>query len=210
MLLPTNYIRIGHHPFLENRGFTTEDYHTYECGIVPKHIRLDSRIIFPIKEVSSKICGYLARTIGAEMPRYYYQKGADYDLLLYGLEKFKSQKSVYLCEGLFDKHKIDKFACLGEDDICLAAFSHRLTDTQAHKLLAGGVKNLYLWYDFDLYHKTIDIALKWHHYFNIFIPKYQDTNLDPGDMNSEEILLVKNSFTSFYPETSLYVNLKFS
>lgn len=221
--LPRGFKRCYFDDYLDERGFTPEQYNLFQVGS-STDIRLRNHIVFPIYQ-NGKLSSWLARSRYSKqwhkenkeafkrgesrlVLRYYNSDGTEFSEILGGLDEIDEYvDTVILVEGITDKANVDRLLDLyreKSDKKCCFTFGKNLSEDQLNLLIKKGVKNLILMYDPDALEEIEQFALLYSNKLSILCAKLKDK--DPGDLNVEEIDEVLNSL--YTPIEFYFNNLK--
>lgn len=203
--LPIGFTRIYSDDYLNDRGFTNEDYLRYPVGISDIERRYKNYIIFPILEKDDTCSGFISRikldsnelkSINikrkrAKFPilrRYQNSFNTDFGKLFYGIREIiiGKTKTVILVEGFFKKKNIDTLMGLYNNDKikCLATFGKHLTLFQVERLKELGIKKIIIIFDPDAILETQELSFKYENSFEI---KIGFAKRDPDKINKKEL-----------------------
>lgn len=205
---PLGFKSIEYDKYLEQRGWTSEQYSQFNAGtsIDP---RFRNKIVFLLKE-DGKIIGYLSRSKFSKewhkenlrlakqgkaklVLRYDNSKDTKFERVVGGIDEVLENltSTVILVEGIMDKANTDKVLELNNQDTikCCFTFGCKVSKVQALKLLKKGVKRIYLMYDPETIQQTKSAALLLSRYFDVEIAEI-DCNKDPGEMNFDDFARV--------------------
>jgi DNA primase len=107
------------HPYLRNRGITSETANRFGVGYFPGRGSITGRVVIPIHNQAGDLVAYVGRAIDDSEPKYKFPAGFHksqelfnlHRVLLDGqaeLEQEGSLAMVYLVEGCFDCMKLDQ------------------------------------------------------------------------------------------------------
>lgn len=209
--LPTGFKRIFYDDYLDERGFTPEQYNLFKTG-VSLDMRLQNHIVFPLYQ-EGKLVSWLARSRKSKewhkqnildykeghsrlVLRYYNAPDTYFEDILGGYDEIVENQThtVILVEGLTDKANVDrKLLLYAKNDVkCCFTFGKNLSENQINLLLKKGVKNIILMYDPDALKEIEKFSLNYINKFDsIKCAKLQDR--DPGDMTEEDFEIVMNT-----------------
>lgn len=214
MDLPTGSVRIFEHPYLRERGWTSEEFESIEVYICDKLPRHKNRLIFSIKE-NDVVVGYLSRSTyskewhdenlkkfkqnGDRLILRYDNSKTDFDKLVGGIDDIVEGEThtVIIVEGIFDKVNTDKVLDLrsSSEVKCVYTFGCHLSFIQLYKVYERGVENIILMFDSETITQTKSVSLNLSNYFNIFISEIKGGK-DPGEMNLTDFELALSHLTS--------------
>ena len=161
-------------------------------------------VIFLIKE-QGEIKGWVARHIWSKKQidaynevnekkiKRYRNSESDFSKLVEGWEQITEKTTtIILVEGLFDKESIDrKLELFEQEEIrCVCTFKCQLSPEQLAKIKIKGVNvtTFILFYDPDVFKKTLELGSDLELKYEKVLVVENNTEKDPGDMNSDEIL----------------------
>lgn len=223
---PIGFRRVKSHPYLIDRGFTDEDFTTYEIGITKLDSKLKDYVIFLIRQ-KGRLVAYVARftkskeeikqieeSTGKRILRYK-NSSTDFESLLLGYDEItKNTKTVILVEGLFGKRNIDEKLQLHiqEQIKCLCTFGAKISDTQLLLLHLVGINDIILLYDPDVvqYIKKYSARLS-DEYESVRVGLITQEDKDPADLSEEEVVQVLSELKdvlNFQINTVQILNLK--
>jgi hypothetical protein len=203
--MPAGWIPSKHHPYLEQRGFTNEDYDIFEPGMTTIDPRFGKNwVIFKIRQ-GGKVKGYIGRSTkskkqielinennkkqGIKWKELRYKNSeSDFAKLLLGIEEVTDKTTTaILVEGLFDKQNVDKKLFLRTQDEakCLCTFKCGVSDEQIFMMQEIGITSVILMYDPDVIEEIKKAAWKLDQYFQVHIA-FNDEGMDPGDMSADD------------------------
>lgn len=193
--LPLGWKRVYDHPYLNERGFTKQDYERYEVGVA----NLDPRytkgyVIFAVRE-DGEVKGYVARCklskqyideYNTKIKHYnsnrpkdehkalikrYINSSTDFSKMSYGFEDIIEGETttLMLVEGIFDKVNVDKQLELDtQTEIkCNATFKCACSPEQIYKWKQKGIKDIILLYDPDVIDKIKKVGYELQKHFNV-------------------------------------------
>ncbi len=157
---------------------------------------LRDRIVFPIKDVNSKVVAFLGRRRKPrnKKDRYKHNTNANKNLALWGVDvaasNIKKYKTVIICEGIFDAIRLINTSGGINNSVVVATMGTSLSTEQAAILEGLGVKNYVFAYDGDSagysgLRKAVNIVTG-----NIF--KLVVWSKDPSDYFAHEIPFLAN------------------
>lgn len=210
--MPVGWKPIHDLPYLNERGFTEEDYKYYHPGVSEIDIRYKSDfVVFPIYQFGS-IKGHIGRNLRSKkeidsLNAVYKFRGSDKKVLRYrnsdsdfgkillGVEDITlNTKTVIIVEGLFDKQNTDKVLKLKEQEEvkCCASFKCGMSDEQVMLLQRTNVDTIVLLYDPDVISEIKKTATDLDLYFETWVGINEKGN-DPGSMSEFEFDTVLNN-----------------
>lgn len=201
---PLGFRRIHHHPYLEGRGFSADDYERYYVGQTVIDSRYKNFVIFGIKQFGA-IKATVARSqkskeeIEASNAMYklqglpkkelrYINSFSDFAKIVLGIEEITPKTdTAIIVEGLFDKQNTDRVLCLKtqEEVKCVATFKCGVSAEQKFLLQQSGIRNIVLLYDPDVIDEIKEAAWDLDPYFNVHVG-YCENGKDPGIMVEED------------------------
>lgn len=201
--LPIGYYSIDNHPYLQERGFTKEQYKQFLVG-QSNYPTFRNRIIFLIKE-ENKVVGYLSRSIFSkewhkknlqdfksgkgDLVLRYKNSETSFENVVGGIDEVVEgeTKTVILVEGIMDKANTDRVLELNKssDIKCCYTFGCNISLKQAYKLFTKGVETIILMYDYGFIQQIQSASLKLSRFFNIFISETHPER-DPGEMELDD------------------------
>lgn len=182
--LPFGFKRVYEDEYLSNRGFGKEVLKKHTFGYTKLKSRFKDYIIVPIIE-NGENKGYLARLnwnknkvseyrkkTGKKELRYLNDKGCKFKNLLFGYDEINEKTdTVILLEGFTDKITLDTILGLDDQDEvkCCATFGKKISKSQISKLLAKGVENIILIFDYDAISEMKKYGIILENFFNVLI-----------------------------------------
>lgn len=122
--------------------------------------------------------------------RYNNSIDTDFASLLYGYDDIikGETETVIIVEGIFDKISCDKKLRLFDDNIvrCVCTFGKKISDVQINKLIAKGVSNIILSFDFDALKEIRQYGLELQKTFNTSVAVAMDKK-DIDECSEEEV-----------------------
>ena len=176
--LPIGFKRVYKHSYLEERGFTEQDYLKYKVGVTNLETRLYNYIIFPV-EYEGKNVGYVGRSqlskseikllndlytqtgVGKKVLRYI-NSTTNFGNLVYGIDEItENTKIVIVVEGIFDKINVDRQLSLFESKseiVCIGTFKCKISPQQYFLVKDRGksIEDWWLFYDPDVLQSIFD------------------------------------------------------
>lgn len=178
---PIGWKRVYSHPYLDSRGFTEQDYHTYEVGVV----RFKNDYVYFAVIMNGKLVGYVGRAIRDKIEPKYNNSLTDFGKAIYGFDEVMEGSVVMVGEGAFDKIAIDrKFS--RPNHIAIATFGGKFTEEQIELLKIKGVKKMYLMHESDILKTVKKEAMILSKHFDTKIC-YIPEGSDPDTMTAGEI-----------------------
>lgn len=200
--MPEGYKRTTKNRYLKSRGFINKDYTYFEVGTTRGlNFKFDAYIIIPIIE-DGKYVGYVARHTwskdeidtynqkqalvgGYQIRRYSNSCGEgsnEFSKLLYNYDNVIEDETdtVVLCEGVFDVIALTRHFDLYNYHriVPVATFGKKISEIQAYKLQAKGVRTIVIGYDNDAeesINRTADFLLD---YFDVYIATLEGEGKD--------------------------------
>lgn len=213
--LPLGWRRVFSHPYLDERGFTQEDYNRYPVGITQLDPRLKKNYIVFACNQDSQTKGWVSRRIqdkkqieainmlrkeqGLKPIARYINSFSDFAKMCYGIDELNDQiKTLIVVEGIFDKIGIDRLLdlCNKDDTKCIATYKAAISNEQIGAIMskAPNIEVTILLYDGDVI-KSIKTSMTiLQKYYRVLVG-YHATK-DPGDMNEEDINQVLSTLES--------------
>lgn len=201
---PLGWKRIKDHPYLRQRGFTDEDFETYEIGTTTLDPDVRNNYVIFLFRRNSIIIGWLARHIWSKSKILEYEQKTGKRILRYrnstnsfgkillGYDNLSNSiHTVILVEGLFDKVNIDRLLELQSSNTikCCCTFKADISREQIELIRHySSVKNILLFYDPDVVNQIKKVGIILEKYFeNIYILFSEWEGIDPGDMTLEQV-----------------------
>lgn len=201
---PLGFYRVYEDEYLKSRGFTEEDFYTYNVGYTNDLLSLHGYIIILIEQGGS-IKGYVARSKRSrewidkynekakaldKTPhlRYRNSTGTDFAGLLLGLDEVTNEtKRIILVEGPFDKFNVGKLLSLHKQEKikCLCTFGKKISSYQIGLLKKKNIESVILLYDPDAINDSKKYSFELEKYFNVQVAYLKDT--DPGGANKLQL-----------------------
>lgn len=209
---PIGWRRVFDHSYLNNRGFSKEDYERYPVGITAVDPRLRKDYVIFLVYQDYEVKGWVARhraskeelerlnliRKGQEKPLIlrYRNSISDFSKLCYGIDEVDTQtENLIIVEGIFDKINTDKQLNLHEDfkTRCICTFKAGLSEEQLSIIKRKGpnIKSITLLYDGDVVRITKTVSSKLQKDYKVKVG-YHRTK-DPGDMDKSDFLEVLNN-----------------
>lgn len=203
--MPLGWQQIESHDYLDQRGFTEDDYEKYKPGIATIDPRYKDYIIFPIEQENSGIKAYIARSLKSkeeieEINAFYKVKGidkkvlryinsnSDFSKILLGIDECTEKtKTIILVEGLFDKRNTDnKLGLHTQEEVkCCCTWKCGVSPEQIFLLQQRGIETIILIYDPDVINEIKKAAFELEMYFQVWVG-FNKKGSDPGAMLEEE------------------------
>lgn len=191
--------------YLNQRGFTIEDYKKYTPGFTIVDTRYQGFVIFPIKPYGEQTKAFIARNLKDKneierINNFYELKGSkrrvkrylnsdsDFAKILGGFDEItENTTSVILVEGLFDKINVNRVLELEKQDEvkCCCTWKCSTSPEQIFLLQQAGIETVIVLYDPDVPHEIEKAAFQLELYFNTYVG-YNKKGSDPGDMLFDE------------------------
>ena len=201
--LPLGYRRIYKNEYLEQRGFSQDDFKKYEIGETKIFSKLRDYIIIPIIQEQRRV-GYISRytkskeeikqleqETGRHILRYKNSVDTNFGSILGGYDEItKNTHIVILVEGFFGKKNVDTLLNLwdSEEKKCCFTFGKKISQQQILLLKRKGIKNIILFYDIDAINESkkycyelVDAK------FNVLITTVLDRKDEPDNINYEKL-----------------------
>lgn len=212
---PLGWRRVFSDPYLDERGFTQQDYERYPVGITKLDPRLKKNYIVFACDQDAQMKGWVGRrtqgkkeieTInisrkeqGLKPVARYINSFSDFAKMCYGIDELSDQtKTLIVVEGIFDKISIDRLLELynKDDTKCIATYKAAISNEQIGTIMnkAPNIEATILLYDSDVIKsiKTSMIILQ--KYYHVLVG-YHATK-DPGDMNEDDLNQVLSTLQS--------------
>ena len=215
--LPIGFKRINNHPYLDGRGFNSEQYELFQVGMTnsPMEPQWRNKVIFQIFNNNIRV-GVLGRSTkskqwhddnminhkeGGRLVLRYKNSDGDFSKMVGGLDEITdSTHTVIIVEGLMDKANVDRQLKLLKDPLikCLYVFGSNISEYQINLLKAfKQVQTVIILFDPDTLKKVRNhvARLVYSHNWDVKIGVIKSDN-DPGEMSKTEILdVLMNSLT---------------
>jgi len=206
---PIGWKRIYSHPYLDERGFTKEDYLRYPVGITSLAPKLKDFYIIFLTEQQQQIKGWVGRRIqskeeieklnlelkakGLKPVVRYRNSFSDFAKMCYGIDEVNDKvKTIIIVEGIFDKINVDKLLKLYdcEDTKCINTYKAALSPEQIGLISKVGpnIELAILLYDPDVIKSIKESMAILQRYYQVLVGFHKEK--DPGEMNEEDINLV--------------------
>lgn len=197
--LPRGFKRLYYDDYLNERGFTEQQYNLFKVGS-STDFRFADHIVFLIYN-NKKLVSWLARSRRSKewhkqnikdykegkarlVLRYYNSDATEFSNILGGYDEIvEGTETVILVEGITDKANVDrKLDLYSKQDIkCCFTFGHNFSENQAELLKRKGVKNIILMYDPDALKEIEKFSLQyWKQFRSVRCARLRD-GVDPGD-----------------------------
>lgn len=206
---PIGWKRIFQHPYLDERGFTKEDYENYPVGTTSVDSRLRKDYVIFLCNQDGSLKGWVARHRATKdelekinfirkgqgktfMPRYR-NSTSDFESICYGLDELNSQtERLIIVEGIFDKINTDRQLKLRskEKQKCLCTFKAGVSDSQL-KLIqshAPNLKEIVLLYDSDVVKIIKETCTRLAKFYEVKVGYH--SSKDPGEMEESDFFEV--------------------
>lgn len=203
--MPLGWTRIRDHWYLNQRGFTKEDYERFPVGVTNIDSRFRDKVIFRIdqngttkayigrstkskKEIERINEKYKAEGKEYKYLRYKNSEDTDFSKVLLGIEEITENTTIIiLVEGLFDKVNTDHVLQLTEQEEikCCCTFKCGASPEQIFLMQQSGIDTIILLYDPDVIKDIKKASWELEKYFNVFVG-YEENGRDPGDMIEED------------------------
>lgn len=202
--LPEKKMPIGfricfNNKYLKQRGLSNADCRKYKIGETKTMFKYSGYILFPVYD-GGIIRGYVGRYGDKKVPegklRYNNSIDTDFAALLYGYDDIikGETETVIIVEGIFDKISCDKKLKLFDDnDVrCVCTFGKKISDIQINKLVAKGVSNVILSFDFDALKEIRQYGLELQKTFNTSVAVAMDKK-DIDECSEKEVQEIFNN-----------------
>lgn len=191
--MPVGFRVCLNNKYLRSRGLTNADCRRYKIGETKTVFKYGGYILFPIYD-GGVIRGYVGRYAGSNVPegklRYNNSIDTDFAALLYGYDDIVKgeTETVIIVEGIFDKISCDKKLRLFDDNYvrCVCTFGKKISDIQIAKLIAKGVSNIILSFDFDALKEIRQYGLELQKSFNTLVAVAMNKK-DIDECSEEEV-----------------------
>lgn len=198
--LPVGFERLKKDLYWNNRGFTNYDFKKYKIGKTDLVGKMKNYSIISVEE-DGRCVGYLSRVkmskaeikeaekAGQKVIRYRNDKGAKFSNLLLGIDEItKETKTIILLEGFPDKVTLDRLFKLDQQQEmkCCVTFGKKISRNQVLKLLAKGIENIILVFDYDAIKEMKKQGAILQEYFNQVLIGFT-MNGDINDSTDEEV-----------------------
>lgn len=209
---PIGWKRVFDHPYLNERGFTAEDYERYPVGITKIDPRLKNDYVIFLCYQNNEVKGWVARHKATKqeldkinlirkgqkktiVPRYK-NSLSEFAHLCYGIDELNDKvEELVLVEGIFDKVNTDRILLLEEQDTvkCNCTYKAGLSPEQLAliKKKAPNLKRFVLLYDNDVVPIINDTAARLKDDYEVLIG-FHPTK-DPGEMTESDFYDVMRS-----------------
>ncbi len=224
---PLGFKRIYSNKYLEDRGFSKDDFYKYEVGITDIDYKYIDYIVILIRQYG-KLVGYIGRYPKSKqyIERYnkkaeesglrkilrYNNSESDFSKILYGIDEVNDKtESVILVEGFFDKKNVDSLMNLDKNDVikCLTTFKGSISDSQISLIKKHkNINTVIIMYDNDIINIIKKNASKLLSFFdNVKVVPLGDS--DPGDIkNYQEMYYYFNKQLDAYNFITRKVEIK--
>lgn len=206
--MPDGYKRTYYNKYLEQRGFSEDDYEYFEVGTT-RHLnfKFDDYVLFPIKD-QGDIVGYVGRHTWSKADIDQYNREAsragkyqilryrnstenNFVKLLYNYDAVIEDETdtVILVEGVFDVIALTRTLHLYDNKsiAAVATFGKKISDTQIYKLQSKGVKTVVLGYDGDAVEAIKRTGEYLNEYFDVYVADIPDPTKDFDNMDFWEV-----------------------
>lgn len=206
--MPDGWKRCYNNSYLNQRGFTSDDYDVFPVGTTRGlNFKFDDYIVFPIID-NQRTVGYIGRHTWSkdsideynkqarrkgkyEIRRYNNSRDNDFVKLLYNYDAVIEDvtDTVIIVEGVFDAIALTRKLNLYDNQriAVVATFGKKISDVQAYKLQAKGVRTVVIGYDGDAVEHINKAAAKLNDYFDTYIAYIEDPKADFDSMDFWEI-----------------------
>jgi hypothetical protein len=212
---PIGWRRVYDLPYLNERGFTEQDYHHYPVGITRLDPRLKTHYVVFLTEQDGVSKGWVARRMQSKgeieainsvrktnnqpLVKRYINSFSDFAKMCYGIDDVNEKtETLIIVEGIFDKKNTDKLMSLRHQDAtkCIATYKAAISNEQIALIMQKGpnIKDIILLYDSDVI-KSIKHSMSIiERYYNVLVG-YHATK-DPGDMDIDDLSQVLETLQS--------------
>jgi len=118
----SDYFRSRPHDYYLDRGFSKEEWLLWEGGFDP----VKNCVVFPVKSFVGGVVGLVGRSVIGKIFMNY--EGSHPKSTLYGINMCGNRKTVIVCEGLFDTHRVRRV--LGDRVDVVGLLSAEFSQTQ--------------------------------------------------------------------------------
>lgn len=204
---PLGFKRVFEDKYLEERGFTKEQFDLFQIGKSKLDINLKNDYSIILVEEDKETIGWIARSVKSKKEineinllrkkqgnkvKYlrWRNSTSEFEKALLGIDELSEEtKTVILVEGPTSKFSVDrKLNLYSQKDLkCLCTFGKKISGYQIKKLYDKGIENIILLYDPDAVQESKQYSLELDNYFNTlvgFIPFYDK---DPDDLNVDQL-----------------------
>jgi DNA primase len=212
VLFPLQYKRISFHPYLEERGFTSEQFKVFNIGI--SNLEAKDYVVFILEE-NSKCYGWIARypqskewinnynekhkSEGKYILRWKNSKGIDFEKFVFGIDEITEKTdTVIIVESITSKANVDRILDLYRNETlkCVATFGKKISLFQIKRIKDKGVKNVILIYDFDAVRASKQYSLDLNYYFYTMVGFIKNEGKDPGNLTEDELFEILDNLES--------------
>lgn len=205
--LPDFYQRRFFHPYLQDRGFSSEDYEYFPVGDTGRlNRRYMDYVIFPIHDAGDTV-GYVARHLWPKaridthnlqarrrgdykIMRYRNSTENEFSKLLYNYDAIEAgvTQTVILTEGIFDVVALTRSLDLYDDPrtVPVATFGKKISLVQIYKLQSKGVRQVIVGYDGDAVEATKKTLTQLAPYFEVRVADITDPTKDWEELTAAE------------------------
>lgn len=206
--LPGFFRRCFTHPYLKERGFTSDDFEYFIVGTTRElNRRWDDYVIFPILDGGDTV-GYVGRHTWPKshidahnrkakrngeykILRYRNSVENDFMKLLYNYDAVIDNETdtVILVEGIFDVVALVRGLDLYDNPriAVVATFGKKISRTQVFKLQSKGVRKVVVGYDGDAVEAVKKTATELSEWFEVRVADIPDPAKDWEDLTKQEI-----------------------
>ena len=206
--MPEDYKRTFFNKYLNQRGFTVDDYAYFPVGTTrDMNFKYDDYVIFPIID-SGDYVGYVSRHIWSkeeideynrrakhngkyQIMRYKNSTENDFIKLLYNYDMIIEDvtDTVILVEGVFDVISLTRKLNLYDNPYIavVATFGKKISDVQIYKLQSKGVQTIVIGYDGDAVEAIKKTGDTLNEYFDVYVADIQDSKSDFDSMDFWDI-----------------------
>lgn len=230
--LPHGFTRIINHPYLEERGFTPEQFEQFEVGVTksPMEPAWRGKIIFQIFNNGVRV-GYLGRSTKTKqwhdknladsreglvrLDLRYKNSDGDFNDFLGGLDDIHQEThTVIIVEGLMDKANIDRLLDTHsfKGVQVVYTFGSSISDAQIALLRSKkNVQTVIILFDPDAMKKVFGYCATLQKSFPFVFVAVATCEHDPGDMTRTELCETLNNLRNpdeFYSGSLITKNLR--
>lgn len=192
--MPVGFRTCINNKYLRSRGLTNADCRKYKIGETKTMFKYSGYVLFPIYD-NGVVRGFVGRYANKKVPtnrlRYNNSIDTDFASLLYGYDDIVAgeTETVIIVEGIFDKISCDKKLRLFDDNLvrCVCTFGKKISDVQISKLIAKGVSNIILSFDFDALKEIRQYGMELQKSFNTMVAVAMNKK-DIDECTEEEVV----------------------
>lgn len=218
--LPIGFKYIYQNEYLEERGFTPDQFVQFKVGVAELDPKTENSIVFQIYQ-KGELAGWLSRSTYSKewhhenLKRHkefdeplvlrYRNSENDFAKMLGGLDEItKNTHTVILVEGLMDKANLDRVLRLNDDESikCCFTFGSDLSVEQVD-LIPNHIQEVILMYDKGTLSNMREAGGRLMSLFNVKVALIEDEDVDPGNITEKYlvgILLCMKDFLYFYSQ----------